>query len=328
MRTVVTGGSGFIGSHLVKALQDAGREVAIATDEFAPGNLTTLGINLSGVEIRRVDLSSYSQASCALEGMESVFHLAARIGGLTYLHGNEAIELHTLQTNLFIDANVLRACVECGVKKIVYASSCAVYPMDQQYAPGAVFSEDDRNAPASGGSSPDGGYGWAKLVGEVQLHWLKGVGVGIARIFNVYGENEPLGEKAHVVADLLSKAVAYPERPFTVHGTGEQTRDFLYVSDCVDALIRLEERAIWPPLTVNIGSGVATSIASLAARIVEISGKRMNVIFEPSKSAGPLSRSADITRARRCLNWNPRVSLDDGLRRTYRWVERKLGESS
>jgi GDP-D-mannose 3',5'-epimerase len=121
--------------------------------------------------------------------VEVVFHLAAMVGSLKYLHGTEMAELTTLQRNLAIDANVFRVCLEDGVQKLVYASSCAVYPMDRQYAQGAVFVEEDLTS-----INPDGGYGWSKLLGEIQLGWMKGIDIGIARIYSAYGENEPIEE--------------------------------------------------------------------------------------------------------------------------------------
>jgi nucleoside-diphosphate-sugar epimerase len=142
MKTVVTGGAGFIGSHLVKRLLDEGREVVIA-DDFSWGkerNLLDLGIR---AELRPVDLRDYRQALEVMEGAESVFHLAARVGSVELLHGSEMAELIALQTNLVIDANVFRACLEKGVKRIVYASSVSVYPIDLQQAYDVALREDD-----------------------------------------------------------------------------------------------------------------------------------------------------------------------------------------
>lgn len=334
MKTIVTGGTGFIGSHVVKRLVEEGREVIVASSfsSIATDNLLNLGIE---VECKEVDLRDYNQALKAIDTSQAVFHLAARIGNIQYLHDTSAAELAALQTNLIIDANVFRACLEKKVEKLVYASSVAVYPMDRQFSPNAVFSETDQAfEPGTYRLSlnPDGGYGWAKLVGELQLNLMEGIAIGIARIFNVYGENEPLGETGHVVGDLIRKAILYPKEEFRVWGSGEQTRDFLYVSDCVDALLRLEEKIsnlnesqsnlYESPLITNIGSGKATSIREVAKKIIEASGKNIEPIYDFQKLTGPISRTADITRARALLNWQPKVSLDDGLRRTYFWIQK------
>ncbi len=330
MKTVVTGGNGFIGSHLVKLLVDSGRDVAVASS-FTPGkdHLDEMGVK---VERRNVDLRDYHGAQAAVEGADSVFHLAARIGNLTYLHGTQTAELACLQTNLSIDANVFRACFEAGVKKIVYTSSCAVYATDRQMTTGAVFSERDLPLSPSfdptvlkpGMVNPDGGYGWAKLMGELQLWWARQTGIGIARIFSAYGENEPLGPKAHAMADLIQRAILNPGGDFVVYGDGRQTRDFLYVTDCARALIKLEEKASNPPITANVGSGQAVSIGDLARKIVEISGKKFNLVFDTTKPVGPVSRTADMAEAKAKLGWEPQASMDEGLRKTYRWVEVQL----
>ena len=320
MKTVVTGGAGFIGSHLVKRLLNEEREVVIA-DDFSRGsirNLSNFGIK---TRCETVDLRDYSQALKLIDGADSVFHLAARIGSVKFLHGSGMDELSALQTNLVIDTNVFRACLERGVKRLVYPSSAAIYPVNEQYSLNVVISEDDSRQ-----TNPDGGYGWAKLLGEVQLGWVKDIKIGIARIFNVYGENAVLGSSAHVIPDLIRKALLYPEEEFTVWGNGEQTRDFLYASDCAEALLKLEQRASNPPLTVNIGSGEAISIKQIADKIAELSGKGMKPRYQPEKPVGPLSRTANIAKAKELLGWQPKTSFEEGLKHTYAWVEKTLAK--
>ena len=326
MKAVVTGGAGFIGSHLTRKLLEQGREVVIA-DDISRGsiqNLLDLGIQASDVGLRPsdpvVDLRDFAQASKVIQGAETVFHLAARIGSIDFLHGSDSHELEALQSNLLIDANVFKVCLKENVKKLVYASSVAVYPLDLQQSPDATFSED-----ALDYFDPDGGYGWAKLMGEIQLGWTSQIDVGIARIFNVYGENQDLVKAVHVIPALFLKANRYPEQEFVVWGDGKQSRDFLYVSDCTDALLQLEKKASSPPIIANVGSGKPVSIGTVAEKVVGLSGKDIKIIYDPTKPVGPLSRTADITKARTLLDWQPKVSLDDGLRRTYLWIQRSLG---
>ena len=351
MKTVVTGGTGFIGSHLVRRLLDEGREVIVVADFACLGleNLTDLGVGEQDIEVRKADLTDYKETLKALEGAEVVYHLAARVGSLQYLHGTDQAELHALQTNLRIDASVFRVCLERGIKRLIYASSCAVYSMERQFSPGAIFSESDLDLnslakgtqpilPARQTINPDGGYGWAKLIGEIQLHWMAnikkseisgdGIDIGIARIFTVYGENEPLGERAHVIADLIQKAIRYPEKGLVVYGDGKQSRDFLYISDCIDALLKLEEAISTGQslVMVNIGSGQATTIKTIAEKVVMLSGKGVEIKYDLGKPIGPVSRTADITKAQTLLRWGPKVSLDEGLRHTYAWVYKRLGE--
>ena len=338
MKTIVTGGAGFIGSHLVKELVNRGREVVVVDDlsSGSIGNLLNLGLKRSDFEFKKLDLTDYHQTLEALKDGEIVFHLAARIGGIKFLHGSESAELLALQENLAIDANVFRACLERKIKKIIYPSSSAVYPLDKQFSFGTVFSEDDFPLESivkdpkfrfKTPINPDGGYGLAKLLAEIQLNLIKETKVGIARIFNVYGENEPIGERAHAIFDLIRKAINFPEEKFTVWGSGHQSRDYIYVTDCVDSLIKLEEKISEnSPLTLNIGSGKATSIKEIAEKIIKISGKDIKPSYDKNQPAGPLSRTANINRAKELLNWQPKVSLEEGLKKTYFWVQKKLSK--
>jgi GDP-D-mannose 3', 5'-epimerase len=320
LKTVVTGGAGFIGSHLVKMLVDQGREVVVI-DDLSMGscaNLEDLGVRLY---IREIDARDFAQVRDILSGAGTVFHLAARVGNINYLHGSPRNELQALQTNLAIDANVFRACLESNVGKLVYASSSAVYPIDMQQQADVVLAPD-----ALRYYNPEGGYGWSKLMGEIQLGWMPSVAIGIARIFNCYGENLHLGEHTHAIPDLIRKAIGYPADDFIVWGNGQQSRDFLYVSDCVDALLELEKKAGHPPLIVNVGSGRPVTVASIAENIVRISGKNMPIVYDISRPVGPVSRTADISQTKARLDWEPRVSFYEGLSRTYRWVASRLNK--
>jgi nucleoside-diphosphate-sugar epimerase len=318
VKAVVTGGNGFIGSHLVKKLIDEGREVVVVSD-FRHGveNLRNLGVEVAWI---KTDLRDYGQTlrAMAVGGGGAVFHLAAVVGGIGYLHGAKRMELEVMRANLAMDSNVFKSCVETGVKKLVYASSCAVYPMDRQNVPNTVFREGDLKLWEA---RPDGGYGWAKLVGETQLGLVRDMKIGIARIFNVYGVNEPLGEESHAVADLIRKAIAYPKEKFIVWGNGEQSRDYMYATDCADALFALEAKASNPPVVVNIGSGKPTNLRTIAEGIIRISGKGIEIEYDPNKPIGPRSRTASITKAKNLLGWQPKVNLDEGLGLTYAWIQ-------
>lgn len=289
-KVVVTGGNGFLGSHLVAKLRNDGRKIVVS----------------------HYDLRDYQYALWLIKGADVVYHLAAVVGGEKYLHGTNQAELSALQSNLMIDANVFRACRKTRIKKLIYTSSCAVYPLERQNSLGAVFNEEDAKS-----FDPDGGYGWAKVIGEIQLSCMGNV--GIIRPFNIYGIGEPTDNHSHVVLDLIRKAIKYPKVEFEVWG-GKQTRDFVYVDDCVDALIELENRLNGSPITVNIGSGQATSIKELAEKIIHISGKDIKPKYKKIQIR-QFSRTADITKAKTLLDWQPKISLDEGLRKTYAWFE-------
>jgi GDP-D-mannose 3', 5'-epimerase len=320
MKTVVTGGAGFIGSHLVKKLLNAGREVVVA-DDFSRGsqlNLTDLGVD---VDCEKVDLRNYDKVVDVVDGADSIFHLAARVGSVEYLHASEVSELLALQANLIIDANVFRACLEKKIKKIIFSSSVSVYPIDKQQKQNAVFSEEDLSY-----INPEGGYGWAKLLGEIQLSWMKGVKISIPRIFNAYGECGEIGKTSQVIPALITKAIQFPSKDFIVWGTGEQTRCFIHISDCIDALMLLEKKATNPPLIVNVGSDQQVPIRQIAEKVVALSGKNIPIKYDPSSYVGPISRIPDISKIT-SLGWHPKVDLDEGLKRTYAWVKKRLSES-
>jgi nucleoside-diphosphate-sugar epimerase len=172
---------------------------------------------------------------------------------------------------------------------------------------------------------PDGGYGLAKILAEIQLFLMKNVKVGIARIFNVYGINEPQDERSHAITDLIKKAIFYPKRKFVVWGDGRQTRDYLYVTDCVEALIKIEEKiSKISPLILNIGSGKATSIREIAEKIIKISGKDIKPIYDKTKPVGPISRTANINKVKKILSWKPKVNIEEGLEKTYFWIQKIL----
>ncbi len=322
MKTVVTGGAGFIGIHLVKMLVEEGRDVVIV-DDFSRGkaeNISDLGVK--NVELRKADLRDPRESAKALKGADILYHLAARVGGIEYMHGSENAELKALQDNLTIDTNVFKFAMDNGVKKIIYASSVSVYPMDLQRQHGVILSEENMRY-----TNPEGGYGWAKLMGEIQLGWVKNIDVGIARIFNIYGECEPLDKTTYMVPALTKKVVLYPQEDFIVWGDGNQSRCLLYASDCVDALIKLEQKATNPPLVVNIGSDIPVPVRTVAEKLVKISGKNMKIKYDASKPVGALSRTANVQKAKTLLEWEPKIDLDEGLKRTYVWAEKRLSKA-
>jgi nucleoside-diphosphate-sugar epimerase len=307
---------------MVRALLDSGSDV-ISVDNLSSGSLDNfkdLGIkpkNLMG------DLRNYDFALEAIRGVETVYHFAAEVGSVQYLHGSKLSELSALESNIVIDANVFRACRENKVGSIIYASSVSVYPIDEQQGSEVTFLEEDSTRKIN----PEGGYGWSKYLGEIQLSLMEGVQVGVARIFHAYGPNIYLRpDRSQVIGSLIRKAILYPKEPYVVWGNGAQRRCFAYVDEVIVALLFLNEYiSKHDSLTVNIGSQEEVSVRELAQKIARISGKEMEIVFDPSKPTGALSRKPDLTRVREKLGWAPTTQLDRGLSTTYDWARSRLG---
>ena len=320
-RVAVTGGAGFLGSHIVRRLSDDGRNVSII-DDFSSGsrrNLADLGVARKCVV---GDLRDYRFAKRSLRGVDTVFHFAAEVGSVSYLHGSNARELAAMQSNLIIDANVLKACLENGVRTVIYASSVSVYPFDEQLGSHAQFREEDAERKVN----PEGGYGWAKYIAEKQLALMPGVSCGVARIFHAYGKNIYLKpDRSQVIASLIRKAVRYPAEDFVVWGDGSQRRCFVYIEDALDALMKLEKHVLERgSLTVNVGSTEETTVRDLAERVIRLSKKDIPLRFDESKLTGALNRMPNLDRAKRVLGWSPTTSFSKGLKETFDWAERRL----
>jgi GDP-D-mannose 3', 5'-epimerase len=320
-KVAVTGGAGFLGSHIVRRLVDEGREVSII-DDFSSGSLR----NLADVGVRRKcsvgDLRDYRFAKRSLRGAEAVFHFAAEVGSVSYLHGSNARELAAMQSNLMIDANVLKACRENGVRTIIYASSVSVYPFDEQLGSNTQFREEDSERKVN----PEGGYGWAKYIAEKQRSLMPDLSYGVARIFHAYGKNIYMKpDRSQVIASLIRKAVRYPTEGFVVWGDGSQRRCFVYIDDALDALMRLEKHVLERgSLTVNVGSTEEITVRELAERIIRLSKKDIPLTFDKSKLTGALNRMPNLDRAKRVLGWSPTTSFSKGLKETFDWAEGRL----
>jgi nucleoside-diphosphate-sugar epimerase len=320
-KVAVTGGAGFLGSHIVRRLLAEGTEVSVI-DDFSSGSIQNL--KDLGVDQRCTvgDLKDYEFTRESLRGADTVFHLAAEVGSVAYLHGSDARELAALQSNLSIDVNVFRACLENRVSHVIYASSVSVYPIDEQMGSRNQFREEDSDRKVN----PEGGYGWAKYIGEKQLALMSCVTAGVARIFHAYGENIYLKpDRSQVIGSLIRKAIRYPREGFVVWGDGNQRRCFVFVDDAIDAIFRLrdyiEKRG---SLTVNVGSTEETSVRELARRTVELSKKPITIEFDSSKPTGALNRMPDLERVKKTLDWSPTTSFADGLERTFEWAKGRL----
>ncbi|MCB5909706.1 NAD-dependent epimerase/dehydratase family protein [Streptomyces pinistramenti] len=314
---VVTGASGFVGTHLVHALKRRRprvrvRGVDVRPPEYGPSEAD---------EFVLADLRDPEQCAAAVSGADQVFALAANMGGIGWTHAAPA---EILRDNLLISVNTIEACRTAAVGTVVHTSSACVYPNSLQHSPDSAPLAEATVFPAE----PDMEYGWEKLTTEILCGTFRrtwGMDIKIARLHAIYG---PLGAysglRAKSLSMLCGKVAAVPggSGEIDVWGDGTQTRSYCYVEDCVTGLLRLAHSTVDQP--VNIGSEERISITALVGRIADIAGKSIVPRYLPDKPVGPLGRVSDNTLCRQLLGWQPSISLDEGIRRTYPWIEQQV----
>lgn len=313
---LVTGGAGFIGSHLVKKLIDLRCEVHVA-DNLSRGRRVNIKPFLDKIHLHMVDLTKLENCLNVTKDVDYVFHLAAAVGGIHYIK-KENVE--GLTPSLLMNANMLEAARINDIERLLFTSSACVYREKNREL--NRFKEDDAYP-----ANPLTTYGWAKIIGEIQCkaYYLDyGIKCSVARLFNVYGENENLDPRwSHVIPSTIRKAILYPKEEFKIFGDGKQERAFLYVDDCVDGLLLNMER-IEDADPINLGSDEVISIRDLVKKIIKFSGKNIDSKYSPSDPKGTSRYCADTKKMEKILGWRPKIPLDEGLRRTYEWVRREL----
>lgn len=320
-KVLVTGGASFIGSHLTELLIKNGALVTVA-DDLSSGKLEHLSGVTGKFEMLRCDLRDIENAVAACDGQQVVFHLAAAHGGRGY------IDTHPVEctNNMLLDHTVFAASAKMHVEKIVYASSACTYPVNLQSSDSdrQLLKEADANFEEPGKAYSDGEYGWAKLMGELQLRaFFKQYGIpGVAcRIFTAYGERE---NESHAVIALIAKAVAKLD-PYPIWGNGLQTRNFTYVEDTVTGMMMAGAK-LRGFETINVGTDQHHTILELIEEIFAVLGWRPQSIEKQlDKPVGVKSRAADVTKCREKLGWVPRVGLKEGVERTTRWYAKSFG---
>lgn len=315
-KVLVTGGGGFIGSHLAKKLLDLGSEVHVA-DNFSRGTRENIRPFVNEIYLHTVDLTRLENCLSVTKGIDYVFHLAASVGGIHFIK-TENVAGST--PSLLMNTNMLEAARINDIKRFLFTSSACVY---RENDPGVNKFKEEDAYPAN----PLTTYGWAKLMAEIQCssyHLDYGIKTSVVRIFNAYGENENLEPRwSHVIPSLIRKSVLYPKEEFKIFADGKQERAFLYVQDCVDGLLLSMEKIVDAD-PINLGSEELVSVNELAQKIIKLSGKSIDVKYDPSGPQGTHRYCADITKMKKVLGWSPKIPLDEGLRRTYEWATRKL----
>lgn len=309
---LVTGGASFIGSHLTDGLVDRGASVRVV-DDLSSGRREHLAdhIEAGRIDFREEDLLEPGVAREAVKDMDVVFHLAANHGGRGYIDTHEA----ACSTNLALDGLMIREAHKEGVEHFTFASSGCVYPTELQEDPReTVYLTEDLVKPPF---NADNLYGWAKLMGEETLRaYYEDYGFECAslRYFTAYGER---CLENHAVIAMIARAFVRQD-PFIVWGTGEQIRNWTYVSDIVDGTIRAAER-IKDGTGINLGTMERISVIQAARMILERTGRDVRLEPDPTKPTGPYNRVSDNSLGKRLLDWEPQVSFSDGLDRTIEW---------
>jgi nucleoside-diphosphate-sugar epimerase len=317
-RVLVTGAGGFIGHHLVSLLKRQGfwvRGVDLEHPEFAATEADEFLVR---------DLRRWEACLEATDGVRHVYALAADMGGMGFISANHAQILHN---NVLISTHTIDAARANGVERYLYTSSACVYPEYRQTSPNVIPLREEDAYPAQ----PQDAYGWEKLVTErLCTHYREdhGLETRIVRFHNIFG---PLGtwtggrEKAPAaMCRKVAVAKLTGNVEIDIWGDGEQTRSFCYIDDCVDGIYRLMCSDYRAPL--NLGQDRLISINELADMVAEAAEVRITKRHVPGPQ-GVRGRNSDNTRLRAVLGWEPRTSLEEGIARTYGWIEDQVRTS-
>ena len=311
-RILVTGGGGFLGSHLARYLYLRGnfvRVVDIKFDNYIQEKHYS--------EKLRLDLRILENCLVATKGIDKVYNFAANMGGIGFITSVGAEVMHD---NALINTYMLEASRRNKVKRFLYSSSACIYPTYRQTDPNVKGLKEEDAYPAD----PDNFYGWEKLFTEKMCEAYQrdhGLDIRVVRYHNVYGpEGTYKGGREKSPAALCRK-VAEASNPgtITIWGDGKQTRSYCYIDDAVRGTVMLMKSDYDKP--INIGTDRLVTIDELADMIIEISGKNIIKKYDFSAPQGVRGRNADLTLVRKILGWEPKVSLEEGLAKTYEWIE-------
>jgi nucleoside-diphosphate-sugar epimerase len=311
-KVLVTGGTSFIGSALADALIARGARVRVV-DDLTSGRLENIQGHLAGgrIEFLQADLREPGVARAAMQGINTVFHLAADHGGRGY------VDLHQAgpASNFFLDGLVFAEALRAKAEKVVFASSGCVYPnfLQADTKKELYLTEDLTKGP----NDADNTYGWAKLMGEFTLkayHKEHGLKAASCRYFTVYG---PRGVENHAVIAMIARAFV-GQKPFEVWGDGTQIRNWTYVDDIVSGTVLAGEK-IDDATAVNLGTMERVRVIDAVHMIMECTGHKAEVKLLKNMPTGPLNRVADNSLAKKLMGWEPKVTFKDGIRRTIDW---------
>ena len=312
--TVVCGGGGFIGGHLVAELRRRGVTNLRAIDLKPAADWYQ---RFDDVENHTLDLQRRDACEAAVAGAGEIYNLAADMGGMGFIEANKALCMLTV----LINTNLLAAAREAGAQKFFFASSACVYAADKQTSPDVTALKEEDAYPAM----PEDGYGWEKLFSERMCrHFTEDFGLTtcVARYHNVYGPHGTYdGGREKAPAAICRKVIAAKlsgRNDIEIWGDGQQTRSFMFIDDCLKGTLTMMERAIPGPL--NIGSNELVTINRLVDLVEEIAGVKLKRNYNLGAPKGVNGRNSDNTKIRELMGWEPSISLREGLEKTYRWI--------
>jgi GDP-D-mannose 3', 5'-epimerase len=325
-KILVTGGAGMIGSNLVKKLVEQNHEVFVI-DNLWRGRIDHL-MDRHGKPVIpmkthffKYDLMEAEVANEIVSNVNYIIHLADIVAGIDYVFNNQG---ELFRNNIIINSNIISSVrrYKKSVKGFIYVGTACSFPLDRQNSLNVIPLREDELYPAN----PESAYGWSKLMGQYETEILEnetGIPTCSLMFHNVYGSPCDYGARSQVIPALIRKAINYPREPFIVWGSGQQGRAFIHVDDVVRGLMLALEKG-WGKGHIQLGPSVCTSIKEIAEKIVRISGKDIKIVYDKTKPEGDKARSADYSKAKSILGWEPLVELSAGLKEQFDWVQSQL----